>query len=105
MPLLALEKVEVHYGGIRAVKGIDLVVPDPDREPSAALRHRRQARRAARRAQVEPLALDRRLEEGETRLLPLRHERPVGPDHHEAAIVPQAARVDLPAPRGEAGRH
>ncbi len=26
MPLLALEKVEVHYGGIRAVKGIDLVV-------------------------------------------------------------------------------
>ena len=26
MSLLALEKVEVHYGGIRAVKGIDLVV-------------------------------------------------------------------------------
>ena len=26
MPLLALEKVEVHYGGIRAVKGIDLHV-------------------------------------------------------------------------------
>ena len=26
MPLLSLEKVEVHYGGIRAVKGIDLVV-------------------------------------------------------------------------------
>ena len=26
MTLLALEKVEVHYGGIRAVKGIDLVV-------------------------------------------------------------------------------
>jgi len=26
MPLLALERVEVHYGGIRAVKGIDLVV-------------------------------------------------------------------------------
>ncbi|MGE0356280.1 MAG: ABC transporter ATP-binding protein [Burkholderiales bacterium] len=26
MPLLALEKVEVHYGGIRAVKGIDLTV-------------------------------------------------------------------------------
>ena len=28
MPLLALEKVEVHYGGIRAVKGIDLVVEE-----------------------------------------------------------------------------
>jgi len=28
MPLLALEKVEVHYGGIRAVKGIDLVVDE-----------------------------------------------------------------------------
>jgi branched-chain amino acid transport system ATP-binding protein len=26
MPLLSLEKVEVHYGGIRAVKGVDLAV-------------------------------------------------------------------------------